>query len=127
MEVVVSSRVVAGRAVAVGKLDGQVAGHERLERLVYRGEGDVGDLGTDGGEDLVGRWVVDGAAEKTEDGRPLFGEALAVHLQGASQHFVRVFRGRLGGKAHESRAGQDGPFPRGSRWEQVASIETVGS
>lgn len=127
VKVVVRPRVVSGRAVPVRKLHRQVAGDERLESLVYRGEGDVRDLAPDGGKDLVGGWVVDGATEESEDGRPLLGKALAMQLQGALQHFIRVFRGRLGGKAHESDDGRNDPFSSIIEVEQVASVDSDGS
>src|SRR5262249_51868021 len=46
--------IVTDRAAAVGQASGQAGVHQGIEGLVDRGQGDVGDVLADSGEDLLG-------------------------------------------------------------------------
>jgi hypothetical protein len=91
MKVLIGARVIPGGAIAVGELCGEVAADERLEGLIDRRQGDVGNLIADGGVDIVRSRVRNCPAKEAVNCRALLSEALALGLERNAERFDRLW------------------------------------
>jgi hypothetical protein len=88
----IRATVVTRRAVAVRQLHRQPATNQGFERLVNRGQRNVGDLRTHAGEHIIGGRVRLRTHEVSVDRRALLGESLPVRLQRLAQQILRLHR-----------------------------------
>src|SRR5690606_24001769 len=99
---IIGTRIVSRGSVGVRKLGRQAAAYQRLQRLVYRRQGDVVDLRAYRREHLVGGGVIGIAVQEPVDRGSLLREPLSVRLEGLSKDPLGILF--LCGKLRHSRS-----------------------